>query len=115
MGVTDKPVVVRGRGSIAALGPRMSLADLGGGGGGGDGPSPLTRTMSVAVSPTERDYLAALYEFCYKPEKGIAMLIECGAIENNEIAVAEFLAREKRLNKAKVGDYLGTGYVRAGG
>ena len=103
-----KPTILRTRPSNMGLGPRMSLADF-----VTDSPNALARTASIAVSASERDYIAGIYEFCYKPEKGISLLIESGAIENNEIAVAEFLASEKRLNKAKVGDYLGTGYAFA--
>jgi len=73
--------------------------------------SPLARTPSIAVGSTDREMLACIYEFNHKPEKGIAMLIEHSLIEDNEEAVADFLAKEKRLNKAKVGEYLGAGYA----
>ena len=102
----NKPNVLRGRPSLAVINMRLSGASSD---GVPESPMHLGRTMSIAVSATERDLVAGIYEFNYKPEKGIAMLVESGVIENNELAVAEFLATEKRLNKAKVGDFLGTG------
>lgn len=110
---TAKPLLQRGRSSMLSLGPSRSSDSQ-------TMASPLARTPSIAVGSTDREMLACIYEFNHKPEKGIAMLIEHGLIEDNEEAVAEFLAKEKRLNKAKVGEYLGAGYAdqrrkRAGG
>ncbi|GFY62356.1 brefeldin A-inhibited guanine nucleotide-exchange protein 1 [Trichonephila inaurata madagascariensis] len=45
--------------------------------------------------------------FNRKPEKGIAYLIEHGIIGNSPSDIAEYLHSESRLDKMKIGDFLG--------